>query len=324
MPKMTRGRQAGHAVGQPTPRGFRSLLLPVDLSAAMEPVLARAALLPLARKARLTLLHVVPRLLSREARRRAESDAQQALGLAASQLVPRLPAGVRVVTRVTVGAAAAEIARLARLRKAELIVMGRGGGSTLRDIFLGSTAERVIRAGPLPVLVVRLRPHGAYQCPLLALDMDEAAPEVLPLALRVLPSPRPLAGLIHAYEIPSHGLIYPSLAPEQSQEHRRQSQQKALHELTRLAATALAEEKAAPGEFSWKAHIHHGSPRTVIPKVVAKTGADLLVLGTRGHTGAAHVLLGTVAGDVLREVPCDVLVVPPSPGRRRQAEAARE
>ncbi|HEX8698712.1 MAG TPA: universal stress protein [Myxococcaceae bacterium] len=300
------------------------MLIPVDLSAAMEPVLARAALLPLARKARLTLLHVVPNLLSREARRRAESDAEQALELAVSRLVPRLPAGVRVVPRVTVGAPAAEIARLARLRKAELIVMGRGGGSTIRDLFLGSTAERVIRAGQLPVLVVRLRPHGAYQRPLLALDMDEAAPDVLPLALRVLPSPRPLAGLVHAYDVPYHGLIYPSLAPEQDQEHRHHYQHKALHDLTRLVATALAEEKAAPDEFSWKAHLHHGSPRTVIPKVVAKTRADLLVLGTRGHTGAAHVLLGTVAGDVLREVPCDVLVVPPAPGRRGHTAAAGE
>ena len=29
-----------------------------------------------------------------------------------------------------------------------------------------------------------------------------------------------------------------------------------------------------------------------------------------GRSGIAHVLLGTVAGDVLREVACDVLVVP--------------
>jgi len=315
MPQLTQGRQAAPAAGQPTPRGFRSLLIPVDLSAATQQLLARVALLPLARKARLTLLHVVPKLLSREARRRAQSDAGRALELAASTLARRLPASVRITPRVTVGAAAAEIARYARLRKAELIVMGRGGGGRVSDIFLGSTAERVIRAGQLPVLVVRLRPHAAYQCPLLALDMDEAAQGVLPLALRVLSSPRPLAGVVHAYEIPAHGLIYPSLLAEQKQEQRQHYQRKALQALEGMVATALAKEKAAPGELSWKAHLHHGSPRTVIPKVVAKTGADLLVLGSRGHAGVAHVLLGSVAGDILREVPCDVLVVPPAPSR---------
>ncbi|NTX17898.1 universal stress protein, partial [Myxococcus sp. CA056] len=55
----------------------------------------------------------------------------------------------------------------------------------------------------------------------------------------------------------------------------------------------------------------YGSPRTVIPDVVAKSRADLLLLGTHGRAGIAHALLGTVAGDVLRDVTCDVLVVPP-------------
>lgn len=41
------------------------------------------------------------------------------------------------------------------------------------------------------------------------------------------------------------------------------------------------------------------------------------MLGTHGYSGVAHVLLGTVAGDVLREVACDVLVVP---GLRRAEE----
>ncbi|HEX8705248.1 MAG TPA: universal stress protein [Myxococcaceae bacterium] len=85
---------------------------------------------------------------------------QQALELAASKLVPRLPEGVRVVPRVTVGTPAAEVARLARSRKAELIVMGRGGGSTLRDLFLGlnvllgTVAGDVLREVPCDVLVV--------------------------------------------------------------------------------------------------------------------------------------------------------------------------
>jgi nucleotide-binding universal stress UspA family protein len=288
------------------------LLIPVDLSAATELVLTRATRLPLAKNAQLTLLHVVPRLLLREARLRAESDAREALERAVRNLAPKLPESVKAVPRVVVGVAAAEIARHARTHKAELIVMGRGGGRTLRDIFLGSTAERVIRRGQLPVLTVRLRPRGAYRRPLLALDTDQAARDVLAMALRVLPPPRPRIGLVHAYDAPYHGLIYPSLSPRQGQEYRHHYRQKALHDVARTLATALAEVKAsADGTLSWKSHVRHGSPRTVIPDAVAKTRADLLILGTHGRAGIAHALLGTVAGDVLREVPCDVLVVPP-------------
>ncbi|HVG56931.1 MAG TPA: universal stress protein [Hyalangium sp.] len=312
MPETTQGRRARHEAGRVRSHAFRSLLIPVDLSAAMEKVLERAALLPLARNAQLTLLHVVPRLLLREARLRAESDAREALELAARKLAPKLPESAKAVPLVVAGVAAAEIARHARLHKAELIVMGRGGGRALRELFLGSTAERVIRRGRLPVLTVRLRPRGTYRRPLLALDTDQAAREVLAMALRVFPPPCPRIELVHAYDAPYHGLIYPSLSPEQGQEYRKYYRQKALHDIARTIATTLTEVKAPPSDgLSWKSHIQHGSPRTIIPEAVAKLRTDLLMLGTHGRAGIAHALLGTVAGDVLRDVPCDVLVVPP-------------
>jgi nucleotide-binding universal stress UspA family protein len=48
-----------------------------------------------------------------------------------------------------------------------------------------------------------------------------------------------------------------------------------------------------------------------VEKAMKRAETDLLVLGTRGYSAAAHVLLGTVAGDLLRAAKCDVLVVPP-------------
>ena len=63
---------------------------------------------------------------------------------------------------------------------------------------------------------------------------------------------------------------------------------------------------------SWKTHIRFGSPRIVVDRAVRKIGADLLVLGTRGHSGAPLLFLGTVAGDLLRQSRCDVLIVPPA------------
>jgi hypothetical protein len=50
------------------------------------------------------------------------------------------------------GAAAKEIAACATQMDAELIVMGRDGGRVLRDVFVGSTAERVIRHAQRPGL----------------------------------------------------------------------------------------------------------------------------------------------------------------------------
>ena len=49
-----------------------------------------------------------------------------------------------------------------------------------------------------------------------------------------------------------------------------------------------------------------------------RLGADLIVLGTHGRTGLAHLLLGSVAEATLRHAPCPVLTVPPQ--RRRVVE----
>lgn len=300
-----------HSRSASRPSAFHSLLIPVDLSLVTERVLDRVALLPLAHDARITLLHVVPKLLSREARSRAESDAKKSLQRAGARLATKLRASVKVVHCVKVGGAVAEIARHARSIQAELIVMGRGGGSALRDMFLGSTAERVLRKSKLPVLVVRRPAREVYLSPWFALDVDSPAHGVLALALRVLPTPRPQLGLVHAYDAPYHSLSYPSFSSDLGRGELSHYRQAALHDMARTVATAMVEGKASSGDaLSWTSHVQYGSPRTVISNTVARTGADLLVLGTHGYTGLAHALLGSVAGEVLREVPCDVLVVP--------------
>lgn len=56
---------------------------------------------------------------------------------------------------VVCGSAAPEILRVARERKAGLIVMGTHGARTLHSILSGSTARRVIRDAPCPVLSLR-------------------------------------------------------------------------------------------------------------------------------------------------------------------------
>lgn len=307
-----RNPRTAQQVARSTPEVLRSLLIPIDLSRSSERVVGRAALLPLAEGARLTLLHVVPKGLPRDARRRAEDDARKALDGEAKRLVRTLRGRAVVQHVVRVGAPAVEIARQAGAVKAELIVMGRGGGRAVRDVFLGSTAERVIRQGQVPVLVVRLPPRGPYLRPALALDLDQAAHGALVMLLRVISPPRPRVALVHAYDAPFQGLIYPSLSAEEAEELRDYHRQKAHHELVRLLATGLAQAGVPPRDApSWKFHVRYGAPRTLIETTVKKLSADLLVLGTHGYSGLAQAFLGTVAGDVLREVACDVLVVPP-------------
>jgi len=47
----------------------------------------------------------------------------------------------------------------------------------------------------------------------------------------------------------------------------------------------------------------------MIQETAERLGADLIVMGTHGRTGLAHVFLGSVAERTLRGAPCPVLTV---------------
>jgi len=55
--------------------------------------------------------------------------------------------------------------------------------------------------------------------------------------------------------------------------------------------------------------LHAGLPAETICLQAEQRNCDLIVMGTHGLTGLAHLLLGSVAEHVLRHAPCPVLVV---------------
>ncbi|MEW6303989.1 MAG: universal stress protein [Verrucomicrobiota bacterium] len=58
-----------------------------------------------------------------------------------------------------------------------------------------------------------------------------------------------------------------------------------------------------------KHFVREGVPYQVIVEMANKTGANLIMLSTHGHTGLRHVLLGSVAEKVVRHAHCPVMVL---------------
>lgn len=54
-----------------------------------------------------------------------------------------------------------------------------------------------------------------------------------------------------------------------------------------------------------------GPPFLEIVRYARESEIDLIVLGTHGRSGLAHVLMGSVAEKVVRKAPCPVLTVRP-------------
>ena len=85
-----------------------------------------------------------------------------------------------------------------------------------------------------------------------------------------------------------------------------------LEQLRESAAAALREVVKAvenpPGKL--EAHVVSGSiVAEALREKAEQLGADLIVMGTHGRTGLAHVFLGSVAERTLRRAPCGVLTV---------------
>ena len=155
-----KSRRKIQATDKVVPAVMRDLLVPVDFSAASSQALVVASEWAERFGARLHLLYAiepptVPQwgyvfLALREGKLRKEAEDQL------NKLRRHVPPGVTVTTEVLSGYGAEyEICETARKRKSDLIVIGSHGAGPIRRAMMGSTAERVVRHAPCPVLVVR-------------------------------------------------------------------------------------------------------------------------------------------------------------------------
>jgi universal stress protein A len=80
-------------------------------------------------------------------------------------------------------------------------------------------------------------------------------------------------------------------------------------ELGREAQKRLAELEAVLPGIPVTIELLEGQPAQVIAKTAANREVDLIVMGTHGRSGVAHLLLGSVAERVVRIAPCPVLTV---------------
>lgn len=82
-----------------------------------------------------------------------------------------------------------------------------------------------------------------------------------------------------------------------------------------LRILSPADQAAVRPEFVMAA----GAPAVEIVRCATEREVDLIVMGTHGRGGVSHLLLGSVAEQVIRTAPCPVLVI-----RQTPAEASVE
>ena len=95
--------------------------------------------------------------------------------------------------------------------------------------------------------------------------------------------------------------------PSRLQEDARKDAERQMQEFVRLAKF---------DDVKFEPVITIGAPTAEICSFAEENDVDLIITATHGLTGLKHVLIGSIAEQVVRHAPCFVLVVPSHPGLR--------
>lgn len=112
--------------------------------------------------------------------------------------------------------------------------------------------------------------------------------------------------LVHVVELPTFSHAYgtyggATLPPPTDILRMREAAANALREVA-------AEVQDLPGKLETHV-VEGGGIADAVCEAAGQLGADLIVMGTHGRTGLAHVFLGSVAERTLRKAGCPVLAV---------------
>jgi nucleotide-binding universal stress UspA family protein len=296
---------------------FRKIIVPLDGSPLAECALPYAAALAKASGAKVYLVRAAmahtgldPDSVGDEVN--TVQAAEEYLSRTAIDL-PR----VQVETAVFYGNAREAIVEEISLRKIDLVVMATHGRSGVSRLLFGSVAAHVLAHSPEPILLVRAWQHehdvaafGGAPRLLVPLDGSSSAEEALPVAREVAAA---LGGSIHllsAVQVPveprtdAAGRVVSYL--DQQVDALKHESTQYLHQ---LAEQLKDDERGAPA-----VHVDIGEPVDVIVGVSRQLDVAMIVMATHGRTGLARMLMGSVAGEVLRQADLPLLLVRPAVG----------
>jgi nucleotide-binding universal stress UspA family protein len=203
------------------------------------------------------------------------------------------------------GRAGSAIVDDARDFRADLVVVGSRGHGTIASLLLGSISSEVVDHAPCPVLVARTTDLTRVVFATDGSPSAQAAELILStwpifagLPIRVVSA----ADIVRPWTTGIAPTMYGQVLDAYAAELR---DAKIEHEgIAADTATRLRD-----GGHVADAEVRAGDAAAEIIAVVEEQRADLVVLGSRGHTGVTRLLLGSVARNVLSGSTTSVLIV---------------
>jgi len=189
----------------------------------------------------------------------------------------------------------------------DLMILGLHRQRPLMDLIRETTMERLVRRAGRPVLIARDRADHPYKSVLGAVDFAPASTTALLVAAKLCEAPDMRA--VHAVHVPYHGAVaapgfvaelppIPDAGPFLNE-----------------ARTQLEKWRSGyPDLAGLDVSVVEGSLPSVLHNAMAESRPDVLAIGTHSRAVPMPWLLGSCVNDLMREPPCDLLVVPPEAG----------
>lgn len=234
--------------------------------------------------------------------------------------------GLRVPATSLDGSPAEAIQHHALARGVDLIVMATHGRGPMSRIWLGSTADGLVRHSTVPILLLRpdeeapgTMSYFEPQRVVVPLDGSPEGEAILPEAIALAGNEGTEFDLLRVYPYPKD--FSSSYLPHTVQmntdllEERRKGAEEYIQ--------AEADELVKQG-LSARGHVVvEENPATGILQFAERTGSDLIALSTHGRGGVSRLVLGSVTDKVVRGAQIPTLVYHPTDRRSLPLPAPR-
>ena len=294
--------------------GMRNILFATDFSDSARHALRYALALAKREGGALHFLHVMeperntaPGIERPDAPANAVDQVRAALDELAEQANGL---GVSVECHVRHGKPWREIVDEAQESGVDLVLIASHGHGGFEHVVFGGTCERVVRLSRVPVLTIKDPEHEFVQegstkvhlqrvlCPYDFSDYSKLALPAAAVLCRSFDATLVLAHVMYPY------LEFPNFSGENMSPPLIMPAHPAREALTKVAAGIEG--------VRTEVQVFTGVPHRELKGFMEDSAVDLVVMATHGHTGIAHMLLGSVAEKILRTAPCPVLTVRPA------------
>ena len=211
-------------------------------------------------------------------------------------------------TEIRTGKPYEQVAAVAIEVGATMVVIGPHGDRPRPATFLGTTADRIARTSPVPVLVVTAPPAQAPKRILVPVQDALLTPRLMEWTSALAEQFDARVTLLHVWS----NAVYSHVASMSYARKPTEAEAKeAITKELRDAATSWLEElaPAGPARRRFAATVSYGRAGDAALEQAHEVNAELIIIGRSGTGLLAPALLGSTTNTVLHGARCPVLVV---------------